>query len=453
MKFRFLAITVLSLAPLVSIVSEAIAQFTPPKEGDRLDAVVAIVGKHPIYKSSIDAQTQLFLMQRASSTMGAANVSPDTIMQIRRQVLESEIDQNIMLAKADEDSVTVTEQDVDGQLDQLIKSYVQRLGSEAAVEKEFGRSIPELRASPDLRERTRENLIVQKERYKVLPPKESISRQDVEQFYTIYKDSLPTVPPQAELATIVKLVKPLPNQKQRSRAFAASLVDSLHHGADFADLAKRYSQHATASSGGDLGGFFPRGTFLPEFEAVAFALKPGETSGVVETEQGFHIIKLIDRRGEEIHVAQILIKPTVNALDERAVRDSLDLIRERAAKGEDFAKLAEQYSDDQETKSLGGSLGRIRLEELAPEQREVVDSLNEGGVSQPIHIAYPNGQIGFQIVKVVRKIPEHKLSVTSDYRELEAAAMQWKQSQDFTKWLANARKSIYIDVHDLSTYY
>jgi peptidyl-prolyl cis-trans isomerase SurA len=449
MKFRFFAVGVLSLAPSILIVSGAIAQLAPPKDGDRLDAVVAIVGKHPVYKSSIDAQTQLFLMQRGTMT----NVPPDTVMQIRRQVLESEIDQNILLAQADADSVTVTEQEVDDQLDQLIKGYVQRLGSEAAVEKEFGRSIPELKSSPDLRERTRENLIVQKERYKILPPKESVARQDVEQFYQIYKDSLPTVPPQAELATIVKLVKPLPNQKQRSLAFAKSLVDSLHHGSDFADLAKRYSQHASASSGGDLGGYYPRGTFLPGFEAAAFALKPGEISDVVETEQGFHIIKLIDRRGEEIHVAQILIKPTVNAMDEQAVRDSLDLIRERAVKGEDFAKLAEQFSDDRETKSLGGSLGRIRLDELAPEQREVVDSLSEGGVSQPIHIAYPNGQTGFQIVKIIHKIPEHKLSMTSDYRELEAAATQWKQSQDFTKWLANARKSIYISIHDLSTYY
>ena len=448
MKFRFFTLISLVLVSSIGVISSGAAQITPPKEGDRLDAVVAIVGKHPIYKSSIDAQTQLFLMQR-----GVGNATPDTVMQLRRQILESEIDQNILLAKADEDSVTVTDQEVDAQLDQLIKGYVQRLGSEAAVEKQFGRSVAELKASPDLRERTRENLIVQKERYKVLPPKENVSQQDVEQFYKLYKDSLPIVPPQAELATIVKLVKPLPNQKQRSLAFAKSLLDSLHQGADFADLAKRYSQHSTAASGGDLGTYFPRGTFLPEFEAAAFKLKPGEISDIVETEQGFHIIKMIDRRGEEIHVAQILVKPTVNAMDEQAVRDSLEIIENRASKGEDFAKLAQAYSDDQETKGLGGSLGRIRLEDLAPEQHEVVDSLKEGEVSQPIHIGYPNGQTGFQIVKIVRKIPEHKLSLTDDYRELETAATQWKQSQDFTKWLAEARKTLYINIHDLSTYY
>ncbi|HWF45264.1 MAG TPA: peptidylprolyl isomerase [Candidatus Kapabacteria bacterium] len=445
---KFFTPAIFSLAFSAILTSQSVAQFTPPKDGDKLDAVVAVVGKHPIYKSSIDAQTQLFLMQR-----GVANPSPDTVMQLRKQILESEIDQNILLAKADEDSITVSEAEVDEQLDNIIKGYVQRLGSEAAVEKEFGRSIPELKASPDLRERTRQNLIVEKERAKILPQKESVSRQDVERFYTLYKDSLPVVPQEVELATIVKLIKPLPNQKERSLAFAKSLVDSLHHGVDFATLARRYSQHASAADGGDLGGFFPRGTFLPEFEAAAFKLKPGEVSGVVETEQGFHIIKLIDRRGEEIHVAQILIKPTVNAIDEQAVEDSLNLIRDQANSGGDFAKLAEEYSDDPQTKSLGGALGRIRVDELAPEQKTVVDSLREGQVSDPIHIAYPNGQTGFQIVKVIHKIPEHKLSMDEDYRELEAAATQWKQSQDFTQWLANARKTVYINVHDLSTYY
>jgi peptidyl-prolyl cis-trans isomerase SurA len=446
MKFFTPAIFTLAFSAILA--TQSLAQFAPPKDGDKLDAVVAVVGKHPIYTSSIDAQTQLFLMQR-----GVANPSPDTVMQLRKQILESEIDQNILLAKADEDSITVSEAEVDEQLDNIIKGYVQRLGSEAAVEKEFGRSIPELKASPDLRERTRQNLIVEKERAKILPQKESVSRQDVQQFYTLYKDSLPVVPQEVELATIVKLVKPLPNQKERSMAFAKSLIDSLHHGADFATLAKRYSQHASAADGGDLGGYFPRGTFLPEFEAAAFKLKPGEISDVVETEQGFHIIKLIDRRGEEIHVAQILIKPNVNAIDEQAVEDSLNLIRDRANSGGDFAKLAEEYSDDPQTKSLGGALGRIRVDELAPEQKAVVDSLREGQVSDPIHIAYPNGQTGFQIVKVIHKIPEHKLSMDEDYRELEAAATQWKQSQDFTQWLANARKTVYINVHDLSTYY
>ncbi|MDP4198968.1 MAG: peptidylprolyl isomerase [Bacteroidota bacterium] len=418
------------------------------KEGQRLDAVVAVVGRHPILKSSIEAQAQLFVMQR-----GMAEMPADSMMRLRRQILDMEIDQKVALAKADEDSITVTDAEIDQALDQRIKSYVARFGSESAVEKAFGQSISELKSTPSIRDRTRETILVQKEQEKSMPRVQNVSRQDVAEFYNLYKDSLPTVGAGVELATIVKLITPQGDQKQRSLAFARSLVDSLHHGADFAELARRYSQHSTAASGGDLGAFFPRGTFLPAFEEAAFALKPGEVSNVVTTEQGYHIIKLLERRGEEIHVAQILIKPTVSSVDEAAARDSLELIRARAMNGEDFAKLASTYSDDPETRSFGGSLGRIRLEDLAAEQRAVVDSLKEGEVCHPVKIAYSGNRTGWQIVKVLRHIPEHKVSLDEDYRDLEAAAIQWKQSQEAAKWLAAARKTVYISIHDLAQYY
>ncbi len=442
--------SILAFLTLICLGTSGHAQVAaPPKDGAKLDAVVAVVGKHPIYKSSIDAQTQLYLLQR-----GMTNVAEDTLQRLRKTILDVEIDAKTWLAKADEDSITVTDAEVDEVLDQRIRAYTQHFGSEAAVKAATGQSVAELKASPTIRDQARESLLTQKEQEKVLPRSTSISHQDVAEFYRIYKDSLPPASAGVELASIVKLVKVLPDQKARSRAFAKSLVDSIHHGADFADLAKRYSQHGeSAASGGDLGNYFPRGTFLPEFEEAAFKLKPGEISDVVETAQGFHIIKLIDRRGEEIHVAQILIRPTINSSDEAAVRDSLLLIRDRAVQGEDFAKLAREYSDDPETKAFGGALGRSRLEDFGAEQRAMLDSLKEGDVSKPIRIAYPDGRAGFQIVKLLRKVPEHPVSLTEDYRELEAAAMQWKQSQDAQRWLANARKSIYINIHDLSQYY
>ena len=438
----------LSLALSLAVMGPARSQSLQPADGHSLDAVVAVVGNHPIFKSSIDAQTQLVLLQR-----GAANVSPDTLMAMRKQILESEIDQKLLLAKADEDSVTVTEQEIDEQLDQIVKNYVARFGSESAVEQAFGRSISELKASPDLRERTRENLIVQRERYKVVPPATSVSRQDVAEFYRLYQDSLPPVGEEVELATIVKLVQPQADQKEHARKTAEMILDSIRHGADFGLMAKRYSQDESASAGGDLGGFYPRGTFLPAFEEAAFKLKPGEISDVVETSQGFHIVKLIERRGEDIHVAQILIKPAINAMDEAQIRDSLLMLRDSALHGADFAKLAEQHSDDPETRPFGGSLGKIPLDNLGPEQHGVIDSLNTGEISQPIHIAYSGNRTGFQIVKLIRKIPAHKISLDQDYHELEAAALQWKQSQDLQRWLVTARRSIYLDVHDLSSYY
>jgi peptidyl-prolyl cis-trans isomerase SurA len=428
--------------------TSASAQIKTLREGDKVDAVVAVVGRYPIYKSSIDGKIQIFLMQR-----NATHISDDTLKQLRKQLLDAEIDEKVMLAKADQDSINVTEAEVDDRMEQQIRLYVRQLGSEANVEKQFGRSVAELKSSPELRQRARESLMIEQERYRSIPASTSISRHDVEEFYHLYKDSLPSISAEVDLSTIMKFVKPQPNQKDRSKKFALSLLDSLQNGVDFATLARRYSQHSTAKNGGDLGDFYPRGTFLPEFEEAAFKLKPNEVSKVIETDQGFHIIKLIERRGEEIHVAQILIKPNANSADEEVARNELLALKARAEKGEDFGKLATESSDDPETKATGGMLGRLRVEDLAPEQREVVDSLKAGEISRPLHIALSKTLTGYQIVRLNARIPPHPVSLTQDYREIEATAMQWKQNRDLQKFIADARATVYIQSGDIESFY
>jgi peptidyl-prolyl cis-trans isomerase SurA len=282
------------------------------------------------------------------------------------------------------------------------------------------------------------------------PP--TVSKRDVLEFYAAYKDSLPTITAQVELATIVKLIKPDPFQKEKMKAFAKSLVDSLRSGADFTIFAARYSQHSTAKSGGDLGGPFPRGTFLPDFEAAAFRLKPGEVSDPVETDQGIHIIKLLDRKGEEIRVAQILLKPAASQSDEDSIRFIIESLQTRAKSGEDFGRLARDYSDDPESKNNGGSLGRVRVEELGPEQRAVIDSMQIGEISRPVKIAYSRTLTGYQIVKLSGRIEPHQPTVEKDYRDLETLAMQWKMAKDLQKFITDARKNVYVEIRDPKKY-
>jgi peptidyl-prolyl cis-trans isomerase SurA len=447
LKVSFLTKAALVVA-LLLITSTTVPGQQRLKEGDRLDAVLGVVGKYPILKSTIDGKLELLMIQQ-----GIAKISNDSMMQLRQRLLNAEVDEKVLLAKADQDSITVSEAEVDDRLQQQIKLYVRQLGSEDAVEKQFGKTIAQIKSSPELRDRARESILIEQERYKAVPNSTSISRHDVEQFYALYRDSLPKIGKEVELATIIKFVKPQANQAQRTKAFALSLLDSLKHGADFATLARKYSQHATAKNGGDLGDYYARGTFLPEFEAAAFKLKTGEVSGVVETEQGFHIIKMIDRRGEEIHVAQILLKPNASSADEEVARNQLLTIRERLNKGEDFGKLASTESDDQETKFSGGSLGKLRIEDLAPEQREVVDSLKEGEVSLPLHIQLSRTVTGYQVVKLVRNVPPHAVSLETDYRELEATAIQWKQNRDFGAYVVKARSNVYVKLNDIRQFY
>lgn len=446
----FFAVVLFAIGLLASVLSPetSSAQFRRATEGDKVEAVVAIVGKYPIFKSSIDAQVQLFLIQR-----GITSVPKDTLMALRQRVLQTEIDQKILLAKADQDSIIVSEAEVDDRISQQLRMYVNQFGSEAAVEKQFGRTMAELRLSPELRERARESLIIENVRRANVTMAQSVPRSVVEEFYRLYQDSLPQVSAQVEIASIVMLVKAQKDQRERSLAFAKSLVDSARRGTDFADLARRYSQDATASRGGDFGDYFPRGTFVAEFEEAAFKLQAGDISDVVETSRGFHIIKMIGRRGEEVRLAQILITPTASAQDEEVIKSELMKIRERVLQGEDFGKLAIEFSDDEESKAQGGYLGRVRLEELSPEQRTLIEDLEVGDISQPIRIAYASGPRGFQIVKLLRKVPAHKPNLEDDYRELEATAIQWQAAEEFQGFIERTRKSVYIEVRDLSQYY
>lgn len=423
------------------IAATVFSQGTAVREGDKLDGVVAIVGRYPIFKSSIDGQVELMRYQQGMRDLSIAEMAT-----LRKSILESEIDQKVLVVRAEQDSITVSEEEIDERIDEQIKMFERQAGSKENLEKQLGKSASEIKTSPDYRDRAKESILIEKLRMSKLSPNTMVSKHDVELFYKEYKDSLPEVGPQVELSTIVMYVRPQPDQKEKVKALGKRLIDSLRAGADFSLFATQYSQHSTAKSGGDLGGPYPRGTFLPDFEAAAFVLRDGEISNLVETDQGFHIIKLLERKGEEIRVAQILLKPTASKQEEDSVKNFLDSLREEILKGVNFATLAQEHSDDGETKNSGGDLGRVRLQDLSPEQKNLVEMMNVGDVSKPTKIALSKNLIGYQIIKFVSKVPAHKPTIESDYKNLEATAKQWKMMRDFQQFVVDSRKRVYIDI-------
>lgn len=432
------------LFSLLVVVAPVLAGAQPGliHDGDQLDAIAAVVGKYPILRGTIEAQLQLALYNS-----GRRAVAADTLKILREQILQNEIDQKTLLVKAEADTlITITESEIDDQINDRIKQYQRQFGTQEEMEKAFGKTVEAIRHSPDLREKAREQLYVDRFRQEKFSKPPVISRHDVQEFYAYYKDSLPSVGEQVELSTLVKLIKPKTGEQDHLKSLARKIVDSLRAGASFEDFAKRYSQHPTGASGGDLGGPYPRGTFIPEFEAVAFKLKQNQISDPVETDQGIHIIKLLERRGEDIRVAQILLKPVVSQSDDDSVRALVNRLRDSIINGVDFAVIAKRYSDDQETKENGGYLGKVNLADLGPEQRTVLDSMTGGDVSRPMKISYSKTVTGYQIVRLMRRVPAHKPTVDGDYRELEYAAAQWKQVKEYQKFVADARKDVYIDV-------
>lgn len=279
-----------------------------------LDEVAAVVGNQIILKSELDYQVQLAAYQN--------KLNPDDPA-LRHRILEAMIDDKLILTQAILDSVTVSDDEVDRQLQQRIQNLIKQVGSKEKVEQIYGMSISKIQN--EFRDDMRKQLIIQKEKEDKFGDMK-VSPLEVREFYNEYKDSLQEVPEEITLSHIFMIPKPSPKAKAEAYAKAEALEDSLKHGANFAELAKKYSQDpGSASDGGDLG-WANRGQFVPEFEHALYALKPGEISGIVETQFGYHIIQLLQRRGDMAHARHILIKIPLLPSDNDSVITLLDYV-------------------------------------------------------------------------------------------------------------------------------
>lgn len=416
---------VLSIVFLVGLVQ---AQTKPV-----LDKIVAVVGDEIILKSELDYQIQLTAYQN--------KLDPNDL-QLRNRVLEALIDDKLILAQAILDSVTVTDDEVARQLDSRIQNLIKQVGSQQKLEEIYGMSLSKIRS--EFSEDMRKQLIIEKVKQQKFGDMK-ISAADVRSFYETYKDSLPQIPEQVTLSHIFIVPKPSVTARNQAYSLAKSILDSLKRGADFAELAKKYSQDpGSASSGGDLG-LAKRGQFVPEFEHAVFDLKPGEISDIVETQFGFHIIQLIDRRGDQVHVRHILIQiPHLQADDDSAIV-LLDSVRARAMAGESFAKLAREYSQDQDTKDLGGDLGTLTVDQLEAPFLATVNKLKVGEMSSPEKLTYGKSY-GYHIVYLRNRIPPHKVSLDGDHERLSNMALSMKQNQAYLSWINQLKSQIYLKI-------
>ncbi|GJQ20875.1 MAG: peptidylprolyl isomerase [Bacteroidia bacterium] len=397
-----------------------------------IDRIIAVVDKEIITESELRERTTLVAMQNRTDPS-----NPD----LRKQILEGMIAEKLILAQAIIDSVAVSDDEVAQALEQQLQNLIRQAGSERRIEEYYGMPISRIRR--EFRDDIRKQLLVQRVR-QTREANLSVSRREVEEFFATYKDSLPSVPDQYELSNIFMVPKPDSSVEQRSRAFLRAILDSIKAGGDFADFAKRHSQDGTAASGGDLG-WAKRGTFVPEFERVAFSLSEGELSDIVQTEFGYHIIQLLQRRGESVHVRHILLRLEKGPVSDSATVETLRALRARALAGESFADLARKYSEDEETKALGGDLGTVTLDQLEPEFARVVEGLQEGEISEPHRINLKN-TYGFQIVKVRKKIPTHPMNLEDDYRRIEQFALFVKRNRKNAEWIEELKKTIYWEV-------
>lgn len=400
-----------------------------------LDKIIATVGREIVLQSDIEGRIAMFMQQNPKANPN----DPE----LRKQVLESLINERLMVTKAVEDSIAVMDEEINQSLDFMMQNLIQTYGSEKRVEDLYGMSVS--RIKKNYREEVRKQLLVERlQQQRFMGVK--CTNREVEEFYSQYRDSIRAIPASVELAHIVKHIKPSADAKEEVKRLALRIRDSIIKGVDFAELAKRHSgDPGSASTGGDLG-WVDKGKFVAEYERAAYELQPGETSQPVESPFGFHIIQTIEKRKDASHTRHILLKLGGSADDKSRVEKIMNELKERIEKGEAFEDLAKQYSDEKETQGFGGSMGVIELNRLPADLKSIVETLPDGGVSKPLPYMSDPTKPSLHIILKKKTIAEHAPTLTSDFKKIEQMALQQKQAKMMESFLKDLRVAIPVQV-------
>jgi len=409
-----------------------------------IDKIVAIVGDNTILES--DVQMQYEQMRR----QGAIPVGQAS----RCKILEDIMVQKLLYHLAKLDSLPLDPGEVERQLDARLDYFVKMIGSRKALEDFYHKSFLEIK--DDLRDEVREQVLAGKEQNNIIQDV-TITPGEVRSFYRkLPKDSIPLIPEQYVIQQIQ--INP-PYSEEAKIAARQKLLDlrkRIIEGERFSTLAILYSEDpGTARRGGELG-FMGKAELDKDFARVAFSLKKGQVSPIVETRFGYHIIQLIDRKGDMINVRHILIKPKLSAEAIRRANHLLDSIaRQIRIDSLSFEKAAFLYSEDDETRTTGGLVlnpntgeSRFDMSQLDKKTGQLVDKMKEGEISDPFQIVDNSGNTVFKIIRLKKVVPAHRANLQLDYELLANMAKQEKQKEVFNEWVEEKLQTTYVHIDD-----
>ncbi len=407
-----------------------------------IDKIVGTVGGELILLSDVEEQFSLLQQQQGSLDD-----------EYRCVILENLLAQKLLLNQAKLDSIEVSEEEVEQQLNARIENILGYMNNDLSqFEAYYGRSINEVKE--DFREDLRSQLLVQRMRSEVITSA-TVTPSEVKSFFArIPVDSLPYFNSEVEIGEIVYAPQVNEVQKKISYDKLAGLRKKIvDEGADFADLARIYSDDpGSARIGGDLG-MQRRGTFVPEFEAAAYQLEKGQVSEIIETEFGFHILELIERRGNNVHIRHILIKPEITEEDRELAQAHLDSIRTLISTDSvSFSLAVKRFSDeDQQSYNNDGLMMNpktgntfFEIGDLDPEIYFSIDTMAIGSVSSPMVFQLPTGARSYRLILLKSRTDPHKASLTSDYSKIKQATLEEKKNKFINEWVMKRMKSTFI---------
>ncbi|SFO14642.1 periplasmic chaperone for outer membrane proteins SurA [Algoriphagus ornithinivorans] len=423
---------------------QAIAQESSVS-GQVLDKIVAKVDNNILLESDVQ---KTFLEAVAQSQQGMTPPS-------RCDVFETLLINKLMVAKAEIDSVIVTEAEVMLQADNRFNMVLQQIGGdENTLLQVYGKTAEQLKN--EIYDVMKEQLTVQRMRDKITQGL-TVSPAEVRSFFqSIPQDSLPFFSAEVTVGQIVKKPEVNPQVKENIYNQLKQFKEDIMAGrADFADLARRYSEDpGSGAQGGDLG-FFRRGELAPEYEATALSLRQGEISDPVETQFGFHMIQLLENKGGSYNTRHILRIPQATEDDIKKTERYLDSLKTEIEAGRlEFAKAAKDYSDDRNTSDNGGfftdpgtSSNRLTLRTLEdPVLYFTIDSMKVGSISKPIRFEDPREGTKVRILYYKAKYPAHRANLNDDYEKMKAAALRKKEDEILSTWFVTAKEDVFIDI-------
>lgn len=415
--------------------------------GFTVDEIIAKVDNYIVLKSELDRAYQDYVTNGGSPTQ-----------QVRCQYLALLLRNKLMMAKAEIDSVIVLDIEVDNNTQNRMDMILSQSGrSPDELEELYGKTLEQIRT--ELREQVREQMIVSKME-DTMTDGLTVTPAEVRRFFNkIPKDSLPYFSASVEVAQIVKIAKVSEAQESVTRGELIAIRNRILSGEDWATLAKQYSTDPSViTNGGDMG-WSGRGRMVPEYEAMAFKLKPGEISMPFKSPFGFHIMQLIDRRGNEYNSRHILISPKPSEGDLEKASRYLDSVRLLILNDSiKFQKAAKEFSDDMATKGNGGFFSdqngntRLMVDELDPIVFFKIDSMKIGDISDPVAYRTDDGKDAVRILFYKSRTPPHQASLEDDWSRIQTATLNEKKDKILQKWFQKARKDVFISIDPVYDY-
>ena len=415
------------------------APVSPARASER---IAAIVNKQVILSSDVDDRTM-----EASARMHVDPSDSVAFAKLRSDVLNQMVEKEVLLAEATRQAITVTNADVSQAVDREIEGLKQRLGSEEEYTAALAR---EKTSEAELRKRyepdVRDQLIISRLVGKEVQSKTTVTDVEVRAYYTANRDSIGRKPEALTLAHILIPFEPDSMQLRRARSRADSLRGLIVKGRSFEAVAREFSDDPSAKNGGDLG-TFARGAMVPEFENVAFGLKPMEISTPVRTRFGYHIIQVLehlaanDSMDERVHARHVMVQAKSTPADEERSRKKAMAVRDSLVRGADFAAMARKYSGDTATRDSGGVLGEISVPALPAPLREPLAGLGVGEVSVPF-----KRDAGYHIFKVLARQPESDYKFEDIKDDLRQVVMNKKMEDAYHRWYERIRKNVNVEL-------